>query len=154
MPKAFRIVKAKRAGDAFSGEGARRLGGRWSSHGNRVVYTAGSASLATLEVLVHLDHAALILSYVLFEAVFDEELVTELEVDSLPPTWRDYPAPPELQQIGDDWIAGGSSAVLRVPSVVIPIERCYVLNPAHPGFSAIQRSGPVPFEFDKRLARG
>lgn len=39
----------------FSGECAFLNGGRWNSQGNRVIYTAQSLSLATLELLVHLD---------------------------------------------------------------------------------------------------
>jgi len=38
------------ADDAFSGEGARRHGGRWNSRGRSVVYAASSVPLASLEV--------------------------------------------------------------------------------------------------------
>ena len=55
MIRAWRIVKTRYSADAFSGEGARLYGGRWNSPGVAMVYTAGSKSLATLEVLVHLD---------------------------------------------------------------------------------------------------
>jgi RES domain-containing protein len=38
-----------------------------------------------------------------------------------------------------------------VPSVVIPEERNYLLNPAHPHFSRISWNTPEPFRFDLRL---
>ena len=53
MIRAWRLIKAVHADDAFSGEGARRGGGRWNSKGVRIVYTSESLSLATLEVMVH-----------------------------------------------------------------------------------------------------
>ena len=53
MIRTWRLIKAKHADEAFAGEGARLWGGRWNSKGVRVVYTAASLSLATLEVMVH-----------------------------------------------------------------------------------------------------
>ena len=55
MIRAFRLCKTKHLATAFTGEGARLNGGRWNSPGNSVVYTSASLSLATLEVLVHLE---------------------------------------------------------------------------------------------------
>jgi RES domain-containing protein len=55
--------------------------------------------------------------------------------------------------LGDEWVREGRSAVLRVPSVVVPHEPNYVLNPAHPGFGEIWIGTPEPVPFDVRLAR-
>ena len=63
MPQAWRIVSARFQAQAFDGEGARLHGGRWNNPGARVVYCAGSVSLATLEMLVHLPGSALLPSY-------------------------------------------------------------------------------------------
>ena len=54
MGIAWRIVQAHVADRAFTGEGARRYGGRWNSKGFAVIYTSSSISLAILEVLVHI----------------------------------------------------------------------------------------------------
>jgi len=54
MALAWRIVQTHVADRAFTGEGARRYGGRWNSKGYAAVYTSGSISLAILEVLVHI----------------------------------------------------------------------------------------------------
>ncbi|MDB6015650.1 MAG: hypothetical protein JWR19_139, partial [Pedosphaera sp.] len=55
MPTAWRIVRAKLAPTAFSGEGAALFGGRWNSRGVRLVYTSSTKSLAALETLLHLN---------------------------------------------------------------------------------------------------
>ena len=48
----WRLVTPRFARTAFSGEGARLYGGRWNRKGVPMVYTAGSLSLAVLEMLV------------------------------------------------------------------------------------------------------
>ena len=45
MATAWRIVKQKHSRSAFSGEGARRFGGRWNSPGVSMVYLAHRRSL-------------------------------------------------------------------------------------------------------------
>ena len=147
----WRIVKTKYLKGAFDGEGARLYGGRWNSPGKRVVYTAEHASLAILEVLVHLESSTPLPGYSLVQVAFEESLVQELEVEGLPPNWRASPPPVEVQSIGDQWIDEGRSAVLMVPSAILPIEAVYLFNPQHPDFNKIKISTPLPFSFDKRL---
>ena len=148
---AWRIVKTKYLREAFDGEGARLYGGRWNSPGNRVIYTAEHASLAVLEVLVHLESSTPLVSYSLVQVQFEESLIEELNVDRLPLDWRKSPPPVDVQSIGDRWIDEMRSVVLKVPSAVLPIESVYILNPRHPEFESIRISAAVPFSFDKRL---
>ncbi|MCX5662807.1 MAG: RES family NAD+ phosphorylase [Planctomycetota bacterium] len=149
--KAWRIVKGKHAAKAFTGEGARLAGGRWNSPGVAMVYASGSAALAMLEMLVHLQSEELLNRYVTFEISFGEALVRTLAPADLPRNWRSSPAPSSLQRIGDAWIASSASAVLRVPSAVVPAEPNYLLNPAHPDFSRIALGPKRPARFDPRL---
>ena len=151
--RAWRIVKRKHSKDAFSGEGARQFGGRWSSLGVPVVYTAEHVSLAVLEILVHVEHTGLLPSYVLFQVDFEERLVEVLDPSSLPRNWRAYPAPLTLRAVGDQWVADGRSAVLRVPSVIVPIEHLFLLNPKHAEFPRIKVGQPQPFSLDARLLK-
>ena len=60
MISASRICKTRHLATALSGEGARLNGGRWNSPGLPAVYTSSSLSLATLEVLVHLEDPELL----------------------------------------------------------------------------------------------
>jgi len=151
--KAWRITKQRRAKTAFSGEGARLYGGRWNSAGVPVVYVAESQSLAVLEVLVHLDAPALLEKYVFLEADFDASLLIDLDRSSLPKNWRSDPVPEATRSIGDRWVFSGDSAVLRVPSVLVPGESNFLLNPRHPDFRKIGISRPHAFRFDPRLAQ-
>lgn len=153
MARAWRLCKSKHANNAFDGEGARLFGGRWSSPGTRVVYVSESLSLATLEVLVHLQHAPALADYVVFQIDFADELVEKLADGERPPTWRDYPAPAANQAVGDRWIQNGRSLVLRVPSAVIPREHNYLINPAHADFRNAVWQGPTPLDVDPRVLR-
>ena len=150
---AWRIVKARHVANAFDGEGARVEGGRWNSPGTPAVYTSQSAALAALELLVHLGRGSILRAYVLIPCTFDEAVVSRLDLRRLPKNWRSYPAPSELQSIGDEWVKSGSSAVLEVPSAVIETESNYVLNPHHREFHAVRILNPQPFEFDLRLLK-
>jgi RES domain-containing protein len=151
---AWRIVKANQADTAFDGEGARLLGGRWNAPGSPLVYTAESAALAALEMLVHLGRSAILQAYVLIACTFDQALVTHVDRSRLPVNWRSYPAPPELQLIGTDWVRNGTSMVLEVPNAIIATGSNYLLNPQHVDFGSIRISEPQPFDFDLRLLRG
>lgn len=150
--RAWRIVKTRHLRDAFSGEGARRFGGRWTSPGVRVVYAAGSQALAALEMLVHLDSPALLRkAYSLVPVEFDERLVLVPKRDDLPRGWNRTPAPEPVRAFGDAWVAAGKSPVLQVPSALVADEPNYLLNPAHPAFGRITIGRPLRFHFDQRL---
>jgi len=151
MPTGWRIVKTARLATAFDGEGARLHGGRWNSPGTALVYTAESQALAALELLVHLQSSQLLLSYSAVPASFDAKSVEAVDPGRLPRGWRRYPASPALQQIGDHWAAELRSAVLQVPSAIVPDERNFLLNPAHPDFRKIRIGPPAPFAYDARL---
>lgn len=154
MPKVFRICKTKYAPAAFDGEGAFRFGGRWNTRGTRIIYTAGSLALAALEMLVHLDDDALLLKYSFIKAQVPPELILPVEkFRRLPKDWSSSPAPVAVQSIGDDWARALVSAVLEVPSAVIPLEKNYLLNPMHADYSKITLSKPSKFAFDERLKR-
>lgn len=150
---AWRIIKRKYIDSAFDGSGARKYGGRWNSVGAAIVYTAESQSLAVLEMLVHLDRPALLHSYILIPVKIAEPLIEHLDLASLPANWRDSPAPPQVKDIGDQWVKAGASVALQVPSVLLPAENNFLLNPNHPDFKKLIIGEPVDFRFDSRLAK-
>jgi RES domain-containing protein len=152
MITAWRITKNKFQDSAFTGEGAEIAGGRWNSQGTRMVYASSSVSLAVLEILVHLNSSVLP-SYILIPFSFDEKLAAELEVKDLPKGWAAHPPPVASQQIGDGWVHGQTSQLLKVPSVVVPLESNYLLNPAHPDADKIKIGKPIPLPLDERLTR-
>ena len=152
MPTAYRIFKTKHAKNWFDGEGAFLFGGRWNSRGTRVIYAAGSLSLAALEMLVHLDSAELLSSYSYAKLEFDEKDVLPVEeFVKLPKSWSASPPPLAVQLIGDEWTLSKQSLVLRVPSSVVPGEFNYLVSVTHPEFAKIKRGKPRLFRFDERL---
>lgn len=150
MPSAWRLTKTKYIAGAWDGEGAKRAGGRWNSVGTAVVYTSATLSLALVETLVHVTSGVLP-AYTALPIEFDDSMVTVIEPKNLPANWKDQPAPPQTRAIGDAWVAAAGSTVLRVPSVVVPTEFNYVLNPGHADFRRIRIGTPMPFPFDARL---
>jgi RES domain-containing protein len=148
---AWRIVKHCHAAAAFNGDGARRFGGRWNRPGTPVVYLAESQALAALEMLVHLDEAPVMLGYATIRVEFDAALVEAVSPEVLPANWRSEAGLEALRTIGEEWYGARRSAVLKAPSVIIPTEYNYVLNPAHPDFGAVMIAPPAPFSFDRRL---
>lgn len=150
MLEAWRMVKEKHIATAFSGEGAARTGGRWNSRGVAVVYTSATRSLAALETLVHLN-PLVIFDYRIIRVEFDDGWVERLTLAALSSDWNMEPPPLSTRQLGDDWARSSRSAILAVPSVIIPDETNYVLNPAHPDFKKIAIDEPAPFTFDPRL---
>lgn len=148
----YRLVKRKWLKSAFDGEGARLYGGRWNSKGKACVYLASSVSLAMLEVMVHLEDYQLLDEYSLLEVAFDEEALMRLPYDRLPDDWLVEPAPASTAAIGDSWLDSQSSLVLAVPSVVVPRETNYLVNPEHTDFKAIADGAhEIGFSPDKRL---
>lgn len=119
----------------------------------RAAYASGSLSLAALEylgTLVDLEGAPADLVSV--RAEIDERAVEVLDPATLP-GWDT--TPPDISvRYGDGRARERRSVVLRVPSVMIPSEWNYVVNPDHPDFEAAVRVGEVrPFAFDERLLR-
>ncbi len=118
-----------------------------------MIYAAESQSLAALEMLVHLDWPELLKHYVVFEINFENEAVSSIERSELPEGWRNDPAPSETRLLGDAWAAALRSPVLKVPSVIVPEEFNYLLNPQHPEFERISIHSPISFRFDNRFAQ-
>ncbi|MCK5782453.1 MAG: RES family NAD+ phosphorylase [Flavobacteriales bacterium] len=147
----YRITKAKYAND-LRGLGAYKVGGRWNSRGNFVLYTASSISLAILENLVHFSirHIPVEMSIVKISLPDDSfQLIERSELNS---TWSDLPLSRYTQNIGDRWIMSQESLVLVIPSVVNIHEYNYLINPNHPRFKDVSIEEIIPFDIDDRLA--
>lgn len=89
--------------------------------------------------------------YKCFKFDFDDGLMTVFDQSKLPKDWRHEPPPPSIQRLGDAWIMAGASVILGVPSVIVPNELNYLINPKHPDFSKITIERPTDFKFDPRL---
>jgi RES domain-containing protein len=147
----WRIVKEKHARSAFSGEGARIFEGRWNSAGVRMVYCSENLALAALEILVHTQPVMVRDKFRAFRASWDESLMTTIGLKKLPKGWNAQPPGPVSKNIGDEWIRSERSAVLAVPSIIISLERTFLLNPKHRDFAKIEIKEESGFTLDPRL---
>jgi RES domain-containing protein len=117
------------------------------------VYASEHLATASLEKFVHLPKPIPpSMTFVQVALEFNGIGIERPLSSALPRNWRAEPVATESQKFGADWYERGRTAVLAVPSAIIPEEINYVLNPAHPDFVKISISKPAPFAFDPRLA--
>lgn len=150
---AWRIVQAKYFQSAFDGEGAGRFPGRWNHRGTPMVYTAGSLSLAAMEMLVNIEAEQVLNAYMSVPVTFDEELCKRINPQQLPADWASYPISPATRDLGTSWAQSKTSAVLAVPSAVVQIETNFLLNPLHPDFSKIGIGRAEAFAYEPRIIK-
>jgi RES domain-containing protein len=150
MMRGWRIVREKHLATTFSGEGAAEYGGRWNLPGTRMVYTSQSQSLAALELLVHLNPPCPF-RYKTIRVEFDESVAQFWNLEKLPGDWAVEPPSLSTQRLGSRWAQEAASLVLAVPSVIVPGEFNYLLNPRHKDFGQIKLGQPEYFTFDRRL---
>lgn len=149
--RVWRITHSRHIETAFSGAGAEKFGGRFNSKGRRLVYSAGSISLAMLEILVQANNRSRLSTHLCISATFDDSLIETADSSALPPGWDARPYERASQDFGDQWLDEKRSLVLDVPSIVNPYERNYLINPMHPRFGALAVGDPFPAPFDPRL---
>ena len=137
---------------ANDGSGASIYGGRWNNKGISVIYTAESRALCALEVLANADELAD--DYVVTPIEIPRETsIMRMPINGLPVEWDAGEPGDVTRALGSDWAKELKTAVLAVPSAVIPREWNYILNPDHPAFATFRFGGPEPFYFDDRLGR-
>jgi len=136
---------------AFSGEGTRLVGSRWTERGLPSVYTSQSIALAALETLVHMEIKHLPAYVVIPADIPMDSQIEVVDTYGLPRDWMQTPSPMLLRHIGMEWLRSLRSVALQVPSAVVPDEFNYILNPIHSDFGRIEIGKPRPFRFDHRL---
>lgn len=146
----YRLCRTKYADD-LSGEGARLFGGRWNSVGIPCVYCSASRSLAVLEYTVNIsiENIPRALSMVTIE--IPDQQVEIIQVRNLPGDWRATPVPASTRDFGSELLMLADKPVIAMPSVVIPDEYNYILNPLHSASSMFRITEISDFIFDLRL---
>lgn len=136
----------------LSGVGARITGGRWNSKGTAVVYCSTSIALATLETVHNLLAGALPFNRYLVRIDIPDALWVTRQILDLPPGgWDAIPAGLSSRGAGDAWITAAKSAVLLVPSVIVPDEYNVLINPRHADAAAITASTVKRWIYDPRF---
>ena len=136
--------------DDISGNGASIYGARWNSVGKRMVYTSEHISLGILESLVHFTKNQIPQNLYLLHILLPNNIeVSEISLEKIKDKWAnhiDY-----TQWIGDNFIENNQSLILKVPSVVVPEESNFLLNPIHKDFKKITIQKFELLQLDERL---
>lgn len=139
----------------MSGTGAEQSGGRWNRPGRPLVHAASTASLACLETVVHLNAGDLPLNRFLvrIEVPAAAWAARRLLADAqLPVGWSAIPEGKVSLDVGDAWLRTAASALLVVPSVIVPEECNLLINPLHPDAAGLRAARLRPCLYDRRLA--
>jgi RES domain-containing protein len=150
--KVWRLFPARFRETAFSGIGGLYAARRWNHLGTLMVYCATSPALAALELFVHVEPNQAPDDLLLGEATIPDNLVEQLDENSLPGDWRELNNP-VCRYLGSGWAASVRSLALRVPSVVVDGDWNVLLNPLRVDFSKVEIAATKPFQFDKRMFR-
>lgn len=140
--------------DDISGKGAEITGGRWNRVGTAMLYCASNIALACLETVVHLGADGLPLNRYLVRLDVPDDVWkagTLLSDKTAPVGWDAIPPGITSLNFGDKWIAAVTSALLVVPSVIVPEEACVLINPAHPDASKIKPQKLRRWTYDQRM---
>ena len=139
--------------DDLSGTGARITGGRWNRKGTPMLYAASSQALACLETVVHLNAGDLPLNRYLVEVDIPDDLVAAaVRFDPVIHVgWDAIPEGMVSIEAGEQWVSSGASAVMIVPSVIVPDEMNFLVNPRHADANAIKARKLRKWTYDMRL---
>lgn len=150
----FRLVHKDRI--SLDGEGASRFPGRWNPPNVPCLYTSASPSLAQLEVMANIEDWQLFLfvPYVVLHIFIPDRNVIHYSMADLPSGWDSAVHPEATQQFGGKLLSNPSILAFSVPSVLSPLERNLIINPASSAINKITVKKITAFKFDSRLLRG
>lgn len=148
--KVWRLVAGRHAAAAMTGEGAAAFGGRWNPPGRRMVYTADSLALATLEMSAHITGGRV--KYVALQLEVPDSLLDTLDPAGLKRAW----ATTELttRRVGEAWLDARRAVALLVPSALVDArsgERNILVNPLHPAAAELRELQRFEVVLDERL---
>lgn len=125
---------------------------RWNPNDVAVIYSAASRSLACLENVVHRNQFGLNSAFQVMTIEIPDDLsVASIPLKKLSADWVSFENMSLTQELGENWIKEEKSAILQVPSSIIPGESNFLINPNHPDFKLIKLLKSEPFIFDKRI---
>lgn len=135
----------------ITGTGARLYGGRWNREGYPLLYTSSNLSLAVLELLANNVRKLIDDTYGYISIEIPDLNIAILNTSDLNTDWRNAPYSEQTINMGTDWIKGGSSLALSVPSAALKQEQNLLINPIHPEFSLIKIVEKKKLELDGRV---
>lgn len=140
--------------DDLSGAGAKATGGRWNRRGTAMLYCASNIALACLETIVHIGVARLPLNRYLVRLDVPREMWRashSLTATSAPVGWDAIPHGKVSLDSGDQWITKGATALMLVPSAIVPEECNVLINPMHRDAASIRVVKVRRWSYDTRM---
>lgn len=146
----YRIGKEQYCND-LSGLGAKLYGGRWNRVGIPCVYTSQSRALALLEYSVNIDIEFINHKLCFTVIEVQDHLIEAISQESLPNNWKAIPASSTTKTFGSDKLIQTSSNIIKVPSVIIPNEFNFIINPANLDSDAVKIVAVEEYLYDCRI---
>lgn len=136
----------------LSGQGAAISPGRWNRRGELVIYAAPTLAMAVLETAAHVDDHGLPLNKYVIEIEVPDELWHARLIRStaeLPAGWDAIPSGVVSFDVGSAWYTGKASALLELPSAIVPEESTVLINAEHPGAKSLTARATRRFEYNR-----
>lgn len=146
----------KYAADDLSGAGAAKSPGRWNDDGQPAVYSAPTIAIAVLETAAHVDDSGLPLDRYLVQIEVPDSVWAArevMDVSTLPSSWAAIPAGRASVHAGANWLRGMTTAILEVPSVIVPEEPVALINPLHPDAKKLSAKIVRQFDYNRLFRR-
>jgi RES domain-containing protein len=148
----YRVGNAAYAKD-LTGNGAKLNGGRWNNISVPCIYTAESRALAVLEYSVNVPLSAILRALSITTIDTGRTSIQELSISDLPGDWMVSPAPSSVKELGSQLLKNMEAAIIKIPSIIIPEEFNYILNPAHPDAKNFRIADVKDFVYDIRIKK-
>jgi RES domain-containing protein len=133
----------------LSGIGGLKAPGRWHYAGRPIVYLAETPAAALLEVCVHTSANDVPPEFTLLKVEGPDIDVPSVRVRELPEDWRTRLE--ITRDLGSGWLEKSESALLRVPSAIVPETVNYLFNPIHEQAAEFRIVEALRYPFDLRL---
>ena len=143
----------KRYARQLTGDGARLFGGRWNQKGDACIYASGTRSLCILEYLANVSLEDLPPELEITAYDLPDRFCKTIDQNDLPDDWNDIPSPMSTKIFGSTLLNDQSLVCFAVPSVIVPAELNYILNPASANFKELRILSTEPFVVDSRIKK-
>jgi RES domain-containing protein len=131
----------------LSGVGGLRAAGRWHWAGRPIVYLSESPSAALLEICVHTAANDVPPDFTLLRIEGPERVIPTAK--ALAPEWQTQLE--ITRDAGTEWLSGGKTVLLRVPSAIVPMTWNYLFNPLHRDARRFRIVETLTYPFDGRI---
>jgi RES domain-containing protein len=135
----------------LSGIGGLKAAGRWHYAGRPIVYLAETPAAALLEVCVHTSANDVPPEFALLKVEGPDIDVPSVRIRELPEDWRTRLE--ITRDLGTAWLEKSESALLRVPSAIVPETSNYLFNPIHGHAAKFRIVEAIGYPFDPRLKK-